>query len=69
MCICVGACVRAHEQVTTDHLERRHDKMFCGHRTYLKNNVTQYAYGIYQGYVRKCRCTCACAHAHGIYQG
>ena len=36
---------------TTELLQRRHDKMFCTHRTYLKGNRTQYAYGIYQGYV------------------
>ena len=36
---------------TTDQLVRRHDKMFCAHRTYLKGNKSQYAYGIYQGYV------------------
>ncbi|KAL1512024.1 hypothetical protein AB1Y20_005299 [Prymnesium parvum] len=37
--------------VTTDLLQRRHDKHFCAHRTYLQRNRTQYAYGIYQGYV------------------
>ncbi|KAL3919845.1 MAG: hypothetical protein SGPRY_005482 [Prymnesium sp.] len=31
--------------------QRRHDKHFCVHRTYLQKNRTQYAYGIYQGYV------------------
>ena len=36
---------------TTERLQRRHDKMFCTHRTYLQKNRTQYAYGIYQGYV------------------
>ena len=36
---------------TTAQLERRHDKMFCAHRTYLQRNRSQYAYGIYQGYV------------------
>jgi hypothetical protein len=38
-------------EFTTDLLQRRHDKLFCTHRTYLRNNKTQYAYGIYQGYV------------------
>ena len=36
---------------TTDLLQRRQDKLFCTHRTYLQRNKTQYAYGIYQGYV------------------
>ena len=35
-------------EFTTDLLQRRQDKMFCVHRTYLKTNRTQYAYGIYQ---------------------
>jgi hypothetical protein len=39
------------QSLTTDLLQRRHDKLFCAHRTYLKANATQYAYGIYQGYV------------------
>ena len=39
------------QAVTTDLLQRRHDKLFCTHRTYLRQNVTQYAFGIYQGYV------------------
>ena len=39
------------QRFTTDLLQRRHDKLFCSHRTYLKANSTQYAYGIYQGYV------------------
>ena len=29
----------------------RHDKLFCVPRTYLQRNATQFAYGIYQGYV------------------
>ena len=36
---------------TTDLLQRRHDKHFCVHRTYLKGNKSEFAYGIYQGYV------------------
>jgi hypothetical protein len=39
------------QRFTTDLLQRRHDKMFCVHRTYLRQNQTQFAYGIYQGYV------------------
>ena len=38
-------------RLTTDLLQRRHDKLFCVPRTYLQRNATQYAYGIYQGYV------------------
>ena len=38
-------------EFTTALLQRRHDKLFCVPRTYLKDNRTQYAYGIYQGYV------------------
>ena len=36
-------------------LQRRHDKLFCVPRTYLQRNATQYAYGIYQGYVLAAR--------------
>ena len=39
------------QRFTTDLLQRRHDKQFCAHRTYLRENTTQYAGGIYQGYV------------------
>ena len=39
------------QRFTTDVLQRRHDKHFCVHRTYLKGNRTEFAYGIYQGYV------------------
>ena len=38
-------------EFTTALRQRRHDKLFCVPRTYLKDNRTQYAYGIYQGYV------------------
>ena len=37
--------------LTTALLQRRHDKLFCVPRTYLQRNATQFAYGIYQGYV------------------
>ena len=42
---------RVAAEFTTALLQRRHDKLFCVPRTYLKDNRTQYAYGIYQGYV------------------
>jgi len=38
-------------RLTTDLLQRRQDKLFCVPRTYLQRNATQYAAGIYQGYV------------------
>ena len=37
--------------LTTALLQRRHDKLFCVPRTYLQRNATQFAGGIYQGYV------------------
>ena len=37
--------------LTTALLQRRHDKLFCVPRTYLQRNATQFAAGIYQGYV------------------
>lgn len=52
------------QRFTTDLLQRRHDKLFCAHRTYLRANQTQYAFGIYQGYVLEV-IACACTGVHG----
>ena len=45
--------------LTTALLQRRHDKLFCVPRTYLQRNATQFAYGIYQGYVLEVCMVCA----------